>query len=312
MKKQTIFIIFLSIVFFIALNNHSFAGDLFSNGADLGKWWLQNSKTISPTPDPILYHIEGKYAFNKLTGNADVNVQNVNFSLTLRKKIITSLTMYGENKNEMTISVGKVKTLVKRYDFGEIMTLDITPFISLEGGFLWEENSQKYIMDRYTYFTGFKFQKTFIKRLNLRMGAYFGRDETEYDNEEIIKLLPTGVPVQFTKIPKYNSNGARLIQHLSFPITKTIFFQQNFDFMQYFENSDYYHWTVDCLVNFVIVKGVSFFVKYKIDYENNIYVETGRAYFDKLNNILRSYNMDDIGTLHKDNDLLAIGIQISL
>jgi hypothetical protein len=62
----------------------------------------------------------------------------------------------------------------------------------------------------------------------------------------------------------------------------------------------------------VIVKGLSFFVKYKTDYENNIYIDYGTKFLDKLNNFLVNVGKPAMGNLFKDNDMFVVGVQLSM
>lgn len=299
-------------LFFYAFYSCSIAGELFSNGSDLGKWWQKSSKSFETMPEPILYHLEGNYSFNELSGNADVKIQNADLSLTLRKKIFTSQTIYGQKRNRTIIAVGKTETFMRKNNLIQLMTFDLIPDLSFQCGASWEENSAKYITDRYRYFAGFLTQQVVAKYVNLSVGAFFGRDETTYDNVGIKKLLPASSPVKYVDLPKYETNGLMLMNKLRFPITKQIYFMQNGEYMTYFENSDYYHWTLDVTVNFVVIKGLSFFVKYKMDYENNSYINYGRTYLGKLNDILTSFGMNDVGNLHNENDMFCVGINVSL
>jgi hypothetical protein len=291
------------------------AGEMFSDGKDLGKWWLMSSKRHETMPDPILYHLVGKYAFTDLSGNADVRMQNADVSAIFRKNIFTSQTVYGQKRQRTILSIGPKgpkHTFFMKQNFAQIMTVDLIPDLSFQCGVAWQYDTSKYIEDRYTYFGGLLTQQVIAKYVNLSIGAYYGRDDTTYDNNGIRGLLDASVPITYKEIEPYETDGLRLVNHLSFPITKTIYFMQSADYMTYFKNSEYYHLTLDFTVNFVIVKGLSFFVKYKTDYENNIYIDYGTKFLDKLNNFLVNVGKPAMGNLFKDNDMFVVGVQLSM
>ena len=316
MRKQFVLIVFLTMSIFYSICSCSIAGELFSNGADLGKWWLKSSKSFDTMPKPVLYHLVGKYSFTELDGNADVTIQNVDFSATFRKNIFTSQTIYGQKRAHTKLSLGQKKNTTFLWDmnFIQVMTVDIIPYLSFQCGAMWEQSTKKYLTDRYTYFGGLLTRMVFAKYVNFSLGAYLGYDETTYDNDtlrEEFKPLEA-LSLIYSDIPKYKTNGLRIMNQLSFPITKAVYFMQSGDYMSYFENSDYYHWTLDFTVNFTIIKGLSFFVKYKMDYENNIGLDYAITFLNKANDLLTAYNKKDTGNIYKDNNMFVFGIQVSL
>ncbi|MDM8523999.1 hypothetical protein QUF80_11585 [Desulfococcaceae bacterium HSG8] len=290
-----------------------------SNGKSLGRWWLKNAKTYDPMPLPLLYHLEGKYAYAEKSGNIDVENHEATALISLRKGIFTSFTTYSKGKSDVTINLTKDQTSTETGDFMQDFSLALTDRISVQAGMMWNTNSAIYLDDRYTYYGGLQVVLFDSPNLGLSLGGYYGQENNSYMNDKVhddlfgplCEITPPGFcdPAE-----DFDSDGIRVIQRFNATIISTPFVTvwETFDYMSHFdgsdefEDSDYYHWELDLGVSVALSETTSLYVSYNIYYDKNYF-------FDYINKRIKTINEYEaiMNELKAKDTTLAVGINFS-
>ncbi|MBF0259227.1 MAG: DUF481 domain-containing protein [Desulfamplus sp.] len=298
-----------------------------SNGQSLGPWWKKNSQRFNPTPDPLLYHLEGSLSYTKLSGNVDANVQKYDAALFLRKHFVTSTTVWSSTTNDTALNM-KNKTLdVQKYEFNEIIGYDLSDRLTIGGGFMWKQDNSIYLDARDTLFLGASYFFYKDPPFILKLGAYYGYEDNSYMFEDVAKdsnynkdvLNPPIVWFDDKNVEGgipdgYDSDGFRLVSNTTLFLNERVMLLHNFDYMGYFKDSKYYHWNTNLTLQVGITKTISFFTRYEINYDKNLLGVQYEKYFNYLKTIPTGGGKtagDGYDVVWKDTALVA-GLQFSL
>ncbi len=278
-----------------------------SNGKELGKWWKKTAHNFDPLPKPLLYHLEGNISYTKVTGNVDADVQKLGAKFILRKNLFTSITSFNSTKNKQELNMKNKNISVEKSLFNQMLSYDITDKLSFGGGVMREYNAPIYLEERWTYYAGATYSFFTKPPFLLKIGAYYGYEDDTYMSDDLdeemegFAALPGGIP------KAYDSDGVRLIEHLTWMLNERVTFLQSFDHMYILKDSKYYHWTASATIQVGITKTISFFTKYQVNYSKSLLGDQLQQYYTFLNNMgVTGYDM-----FNKDTVLVA-GLKFSL
>ncbi|MBF0204799.1 MAG: hypothetical protein HQK67_10925, partial [Desulfamplus sp.] len=158
-----------------------------SNGQALGPWWKKNSHGFEPTPDPLLYHLEGSLSYTKLSGNVDADVQKYDAALFLRKHFVTSTTTWSSTTNDTALNMKNKNIDVQKYKFNEFIGYDLSDRLTIGGGYMWEQDNSIYLDARDTLFIGASYFFYKAPPFILKLGAYYGYEDNSYMADDVEK-----------------------------------------------------------------------------------------------------------------------------
>lgn len=236
----------------------------------LGQWWLKNPKTFEPMYPGFLYHIEGRYTLMKFAGNLEMTSHTGQGSLVLRKNIVTSLTNYSLGKTKTSV-LGGATTKTETQAFQQSVMVNLTKRFSAVVGGMWKRDGAKYIDDRTNYYGGVYAAVLDTPMYNLGAGVFYGNEKTSYMNDKIKELNP------YAFVPSYESDGMYFTENFAVNLKGgAIGFNQSFEYLMYFKDSEYYHWNLTFGVHTMISATTGVFTSYAINQDNNTFVETGK------------------------------------
>ncbi|MBF0469119.1 MAG: DUF481 domain-containing protein, partial [Desulfamplus sp.] len=282
---------------------------------------------FSPTPEPLLYHLEGSLSYTKLSGNVDADIQKYDAALYLRKHFYTSMTTWASTTNDMEINMKNKNLDVQKYDFNQMFGYDISDRLSVGAGFMWKQDNSIFLDARNTLYAGATYSFFIDPPFILKLGAYYGYEDNTYMVDDILKDTTEnkGVPnppiVWFDNknveggIPDgYDSDGVRFIENMTMFLNERVILLHSFDYMAYFKNSEYYHWNTTLTLQVGITKTISFFTRYEMNYDKNLLGIQYEKYFRHLKTIPTGPGRtagDGYDVVWKDTALVA-GLQFSL
>jgi hypothetical protein len=233
---------------------------------ELGEWWLKSAREYDPLYPNFLYHIEGDYSFTKLTGNTEATVQQGGAKLVLRMNIFPSWSVYNISKNKTTISTTNTTIETEAQGFFQSVSADLTKRFALDVGMKWSRDQTKYVENRYTYFGGVN-ATVLDAPIRLRVGAFYGLEDTSYMNDKLGELVPG------LEIPDYDSTGVLITQELMAPLSKNIIIMESADYLKHFEDDEIYQWNIEVTLSVQITPTISTYAMYKIAHDQNKIVE---------------------------------------
>ncbi len=236
------------------------AGEAISDPQELGQWWLYSPLKYEPMYPKWLFHAQGYFSYTKLTGNVEGVEYSSELESALRKNRYTTYVLFLLSKTETTESVGGGHTENEDLALMVIERFDLTKRFALNVGMTWERESDRFVKDRFTYFGGpsvlvFEFPRHF-----LRVGFYYGYDDTQYDNDG---LTSNGLPAS----EDLESDGVMFEQGYRLALTETLSFIESFQYLALFDDDDSYRWTFNPELNLQLTQHFSVFASYKMEEE---------------------------------------------
>jgi hypothetical protein len=174
----------LFMLFFIGINS------LFLVAQPSEKWWLQSSLADSVTKPQV--HAGARYSYSRMKGVISGNTSIGNLELVLRKGVCTNFSRYGiDNFNMNLKSYVDLSYATKSQFFTDYVNVDVSKFVFVEGGLIWERDDALLLQNRYTFYGGIGLNTSLLKRLKLKSLVASGRINQEYtipvDNLNVIK-----------------------------------------------------------------------------------------------------------------------------
>ncbi len=150
-KKIKLVLVIMALGLFAATSVHA---GWISSGKELGEWWSNTkARKQKVIPPELLYHIDADYSFGKTTGELESRSNNLDFTLNLRKDVVTSTTSYHFSDSSAERDHNYVTSSMQ--SLNEFAYAEVWSWIDIALGANWEKNDLKYIADSYYYFLGF-------------------------------------------------------------------------------------------------------------------------------------------------------------
>ncbi|VEN73205.1 conserved exported hypothetical protein [Candidatus Desulfarcum epimagneticum] len=298
MKKTAKRVIF-SLILVLSVASFSFAG----NSGDLGKWWLKNPLEYDPMPDRLLHHFEGSYSYGGTSGNVEVTSHTGKANLTLRKNILTSVTVYSVKYNDTENALRGSESHLNDQFFRQGFRFALTDKLEAVVGGEWKKNASMYLENRLVYYGGFRFSAIRSENVKIFLAGFYSNTNTEYMNSKIQNIRTYA---SFPSVDEYESGGLFLRQTLNWKITDAITLNEACSYLNFLDNSDYYTLDLNLSLNFMITKSVSFLVSYDMTYEQNSFIKSLGDYLDERRAAGRF-----AGEIENRDSKIGVGIQIS-
>ena len=270
----------------------------------LGPSWSKNPKKFDIVPSPLLYQFTANYSYSKEDGNVDAERHSGSAELILRKDLLTSVTRYKVNKNKIEKALTGVSINSESESFFQAFRYPLTDWMQVVGGGEEKINdTDKSLDSRLNLFAGALFDVIEKPNISLWIGGFYGYSDVAYKNSTM-----TGLPkyADFTPVDDYSSDIFYLKQILHWNISDTVTFKEQLDFVQMFEDTEYYYWTLDLGLEFKLTKHLSFTTSYTMDYDYSPFTEAVENYFDE-----RRLVGQPAGEMYELDTTLAAGIKIS-
>ncbi len=277
----------------------------WSNGAFLGpNWWLKNPKNLESVPHLWLYHVDLSYAYSKQGGNIDVASHRGNANLYLRRDLLSSITTYDINNRNTTINLTEKDTEVKNSSFRQGFRYALNDKLAGVVGFLWEQNSGKYIDKRTVWYSGLRYHPINTDKYDLMLGLFYApQSDTVYMNDSISELERYKT---FLGVEDYSSDAMYLAERFDWQLTDVISFTESLDYMSFLEDSEYYFLKLNLKLDFKFNKLTSFFISYMANYDNNSFVKGLDDYLNQRKQLNRP-----AGEIETLDTSLDVGVKFS-
>jgi putative salt-induced outer membrane protein YdiY len=254
----------------------------------LGPWWLYSAKKYDPIYPKWLFHIEGNLSISDMSGNVEGSTYFGSAQVVARKNIFTNTVLYDLMKSDYTTVATGSDVDDEKQLLSDLVRVDLTERLSVQGGLSWVKDTAAYIENRYTYFLGLGYVLLQTPKHFLSVGAYGGFDDVEYTQKAKSTALELG-----TVIEDEDGNALYGEQRYSWFVTEAISFNEGFKYLQYTEDSDKYRWELNLGVAAQVIGPVAVTANYLIKYDNNPTIR------------------EAIPTYEKEDKILSVGIQVS-
>lgn len=242
----------------------------------LRDWWNHSSLLYKPMPEKLQFHAELQYAYNKLTGNLDVNAHSGAGKLVLRKGRFTDFVSYKIDKSK-TVEYSTKERVEKDYRiFEESLMYDLTEKIYPEIGYIWEKDEVNYIDGRNIFYGGIGCYVLDMERHRLKVFAAYGLQDEKY--------MP--IVNEYLGIKDDSTNLLYLYQNYDLQLTDNIIFHEGFRIIQGTKKKDEYvldetgnivhlgstkpyRWIFDAGIDFKVNNFLYIVNSYTINYNNN-------------------------------------------
>ena len=206
------------------------------------------------------FHLEGSLAYTKLSGNVEGSDYSGSLNFALRKNRYTTHLNYSLAKTKMIISVGGAALETDKQSLLGREQIDLSKHLAVNIGASWEKDSRFFVKNRYTYFAGLGFIVLDLPKHLLRVGGYFGFDDTQYDNRNLNSL---GLP----SAKELKSDGLLFEQYYHIMLTPMIYLSETFEYMKIFDDDHSYRWEFSPLLSAKLSEHFSIFANYEIKEE---------------------------------------------
>jgi len=225
-----------------------------------GPWWRFSSLKYELISPKWLFHFAGNMAYAKLTGNIEGSDLSGSLNFALRKNRYTTHLNYTLAKTKMIISVGGATTETDNQSLLGREQIDLSKHLAVNIGMSWEKDSRFFVKNRYTYYAGLSFIVLDLPKHFLRVGGFYGFDDTQYDN---LNLNSLGFP----SAKELKSEGLLFEQYYHIMLTPMIILSESFEYMKIFDDDHSYRWKFSPLLSVKLSEHFSIFADYEIKEE---------------------------------------------
>jgi len=246
---------------------------------DLGAWWDRSSLKFSPLPKQWLFHIEGSLDYKHRTGNTQSDRYNGSVTLVVRKQRFTNTFSYMIDK-DFSAELDRTGKRVNKADsdyrsLQDALRYDLTDRFYVEGGYMWEKDSDNYLAGRDTYYGGFGYALIDTKRHRLGVFTAAGYEKEMYP--EMIK--------QAMNLDHLEVGAAYFREDYRWIINDRFTYKQTFRIIQNLKSTDVYNNDVNnlhvigetkryrwYLINelyFKLTNHVNWMIGYKVEFDSN-------------------------------------------
>jgi hypothetical protein len=256
----------LIIILSLNINNIMIAQDGKNIPQPKSQWWLNSSSEDTSLVGKLLYHVEGTYSFNSLTGNIEGTAHKGNLLNFLRYNMLTLHANYlvdftdikkfadntGKNYQQIT-SNRQVAELALDYD--------ISKLFYAEAGNIWERDLNKSILNRNSYYVGLGVNKNMNNVHILSLMAAGGMVDIKYN-------LPSEV-LNLFNVQKKPDAYLFVMQSYVWNIIQRLQFNESIKYFPNITETERYRYDVELALNCGVWDFLSFFVSYSYMYDND-------------------------------------------